>query len=113
MDNAPALLPSQTNLALMQAAQAKSLDATNMNIKRIEEAAREFEAVFISEMIKPMFEGLETDELFGGGKGEEIFQGMMIQEYGKEIARLDITGIQSQVKNKLLELQEIRTTGNK
>ena len=105
-------LSPQTNLALMQAAQIKDPSNGAKNQQSIEDSAREFEAVFISEMVKPMFEGLEVNELFGGGKGEEIFRGMMLQEYGKEIARLDITGIQSQVKNKLIELQAIRTTGN-
>ncbi len=109
MDN----LSPQTSLALMQATQIKDPSATiNKNIQRIDEAAREFEAVFIAEMMKPMFEGIEVNKLFGGGKGEEIFRSMMLQEYGKEIASLDIIGIQNQVKNKLIEMQAIRTTGN-
>ncbi len=102
-----------TSLALLQATQIKQPNAAmNNDILRTEESAREFEAVFISEMMKPMFEGIKTDELFGGGKGEEIFRSIMLQEYGKEIASLDIIGIQGQVKNKLIELQAIRTTGN-
>ncbi len=33
-------------------------------------AAEEFEAVFLSEMLGPMFEGIETEGLGGGGMGE-------------------------------------------
>ncbi len=110
MDN---LLSPNTSLAMMQATQAKNLSSAEArNLKNIEEQAKDFEAVFITEMIKPMFEGIETNEMFGGGKGEEIFNGMMIDEYGKNIASLDILGIQTQVKNKLIELQAARTTGN-
>ncbi len=109
MDN----LSPQTSLALMQATQIKDPSAAiSKNAQRVNESAKEFEAVFIAEMMKPMFEGIKVDELFGGGKGEEIFRSMMIQEYGKEIASLDIIGIQNQVKSKLIELQELRTTGN-
>ena len=103
MENA---LNAQTNLALLQAANIAQPDK---NAARIEDAAREFEAIFIAEMMKPMFEGLETEGLFHGGKGEEIFRGLMLQEYGKEIASLDVIGIQTQVKNKLIEMQSART----
>ncbi len=82
------------------------------NAARVEQAAADFEAVFFAEMLKPMFEGLETDEMFGGGKGEEIFRGMMVQEYGKEIARRDITGIQTAVRSALIEMQAERTEAN-
>ncbi|MGH1378202.1 MAG: rod-binding protein [Alphaproteobacteria bacterium] len=102
-------LSTETSLALMQASQTKQTAAMDKNQARIEEKARDFEAVFITEMMKPMFEGIETDELFGGGKGEEIFRGMMLDEYGKDIASLNTTGIQTQVKNKLIEMQSERT----
>ncbi|MCK5375252.1 MAG: rod-binding protein [Alphaproteobacteria bacterium] len=75
----------------------------------IKAAAQDFEAVFIAQMIKPMFEGLETDTMFGGGKGEEVFRGLMIEEYGKAVAARDITGIQSQVMDKLIEIQAAQT----
>lgn len=94
----------------MQAQQEISADNT-LNLESLKkredivDAAREFEAVFISQMVKPMFEGIETDGMFGGGKGEEVFRGLMIEQYGKEIADRDITGIQTQVMHKLIELQ--------
>ncbi len=105
----------ETAMSLMQQTQNVSPIITPENVKnaqRIKEAAQEFEAVFFAEMLKPMFEGIEADETFGGGKGEEIFRGMMIQEYGKEIAKKNITGIQAQVQNALIELQAERTKAN-
>jgi len=76
------------------------------NYAQIEEAATEFEAVFIAEMLKPMFEGISTEAPFGGGKGEEIFRGFMLQEYGKNIARDHSIGIASFVKAEMIKLQE-------
>lgn len=108
-------LSPNTALSLIQTGQidaAKSALQNNKNAQRIQEAAQDFEAVFLSEMLKPMFEGIETDELFGGGKGEEIFRGVLLQEYGKEIAKKDMTHIQTQVQNKLIEMQAERTTNN-
>jgi len=104
------MLSPETAMNLMQTSQVKDLNNIQIKDKKnMEEVARDFEAVFIGEMIKPMFEGIETDDIFGGGKGEEIFRGMMLQEYGKEIASKNITGIQTQVMNKLIEIQADKT----
>lgn len=76
------------------------------NIKKIEEKAQEFESVFLSEMLRPMFEGIDVDPLFGGGKGEEIFNGMLIQEYGKKIAQTGSIGLADFVKKELIRIQQ-------
>ncbi|MCB1783214.1 MAG: rod-binding protein [Alphaproteobacteria bacterium] len=74
--------------------------------QKINEAAQQFEAVFAAEMLKPMFEGLETAPPFGGGKGEEVFRSLLLQEYGKEIAKTEQLGLAKFVKAELLKLQE-------
>ncbi len=76
------------------------------DLKRAEAAAEDFEAVFISEMLKPMFQMVEVDETFGGGKGEEVFRDIMVQEYGKMIAKQGGIGLASQIKTELLRMQE-------
>ncbi len=107
------MLTPETAMNVLQQSQIKDPTAAKIIDKKdMREVAREFEAVFISEMVKPMFEGIETDEIFGGGKGEEIFRGMMIQEYGKTVADRDATGIQTQVMNKLIEMQSEMTASN-
>lgn len=107
------MISPDTSLALMQAAQSQSQqsaaatkNAKVKNIEQIEEAARDFEAMFVSEMMKPMFEGLKPNALFGGGKGEEVFQGLMLDEYGKLVAATGQTGIADGVKAAMIEMQE-------
>ena len=82
---------------------------TSKDLKRAEQAAEDFEAVFIGEMLKPMFSMIEVNENFGGGKGEEIFRDMMVQEYGKMISRQGGIGIASQIKAELLRAQETQS----
>ena len=77
----------------------------NMSASETDEAARDFEAVFLSEMIKPMFEGLETGGMFGGGSAEESYRALMIQEYGKVLVSTNTTGIADAVKAQLIEIQ--------
>jgi len=72
------------------------------------EAAEQFESVFLAQMMAPMFEGLGEDELFGGGPSTKIYRSMMVQEYGKAIARTGGVGIADAVEREILKLQELR-----
>jgi Rod binding domain-containing protein len=79
--------------------------APSIDMARIDETAREFEAMFMTEMLRPMFEGLQVNETFGGGKGEEIFSGMLLDEYGKSMAAQGSLGIADLVREQLIEMQ--------
>jgi len=59
--------------------------------------AQEFEAVFLNEMLAPMFEGLDTDGLGGGGVGEEMFRPMLIDTYAKSIAQAGGVGVSANI----------------
>ena len=77
------------------------------NISDVEQKAREFEAVFINQMLSIMFEGLEPDAVFGGGKTEEIFQSFLVEEYSKTISQSGGIGIAETITKQLLTLQEV------
>ena len=107
-------LSPDTTIALMQATQANAGKSTKAlkeaakarELEKIEATAQEFEAVFIAEMMKPMFEGIQAEAPFGGGKGEEVFRGMLLQEYGKIVSQTGGIGIADQVKEQMIRLQE-------
>lgn len=92
-------LTAQTDIALMQM-------QPNKDLQKINQTAEEFEAVFISEMMKPMFEGISTEAPFGGGKGEEVFRSFLLQEYGTMLAAKKSLGIADHVKAEIIKLQE-------
>ena len=69
-------------------------------------AAEDFEAVFLSQMLAPMFAGIKTDALFGGGPAEDIYRSLLVEEYGKAISRAGGIGIADQVQREILALQE-------
>ena len=73
-------------------------------------AAEDFESVFIAQMLQPMFEGLKTDGMFGGGSGEGVFRSLMVQEVGKEIARAGGIGIAGAVYGQMLKMQGLDGT---
>jgi flagellar protein FlgJ len=74
--------------------------------KAIREAAIEFEAVFAAQMLKPMFEELESDGMFGGGHAESVFRSLLVQEIGEKIASRGELGIADAMTSELLRIQE-------
>lgn len=76
--------------------------------KAVEKAARDFEAVFVTQMFQHLFSGIETDGLFGGGSGEEMFRSLMLDEYGKKVAHNGKgIGIAQSVMREMLKTQEV------
>lgn len=54
--------------------------------KPLEEAARAFESIFVQTLLKSMRSTIKKNELFDGGRGEEIFTGMMDQQFADAAA---------------------------
>ncbi len=69
-------------------------------------AAEKFEAFFISMVLENMFAGIRTDGPFGGGNGEKVFRSLMLEEYGKQIAKTGGFGLADMVQKEILRLQE-------
>ncbi|MBI4031183.1 MAG: rod-binding protein [Proteobacteria bacterium] len=111
MDGLSMIAP-KAQMALMQAHQvdpsqaAQNLKSVPPNMEQIEAAAQDFEAMFLAEMIRPMFEELQPNEMFGGGKAEEIFQGLMLEEYGKIMAQSGGVGLAKYVRAEMIRMQE-------
>jgi Rod binding domain-containing protein len=74
--------------------------------RKIHETAVDFEAQFLSQMLQPMFEGIEVSEPFGGGHAEKMWQGMLVNEYGKSLAKSGGIGLADHVERQLLRAQE-------
>ncbi len=92
--------------AARSAGQADPAAGLKVQDARVRAAAEEFEAVFLAEMLGPIFDGLESGGLFGGGPGERIYRSLMVREYAAAIARSDGIGIADAVQREILKLQE-------
>jgi Rod binding domain-containing protein len=88
--------------------QKAGLPANVADVKTREQArhvAQQFERMFISEMLGPMFQGIETDGPFGGGNAEATFRPMLIDQYSDAIAKGGGVGIADAVMKEILKLQ--------
>jgi peptidoglycan hydrolase FlgJ len=94
--------------ALSAVKRAPVLTGAAKNAAAADKAAKEFEAVFIGQMVSTMFEGVKSDGPFGGGYGETVFRSLMIEQYSKTIAEQGGFGLADQVKREILRLQEMK-----
>ena len=72
----------------------------------MDRVAKEYESVFITEMLGHMFKGIGPNNLFGGGHAEEVYRSLLLQEYGKSIAKSGGLGISNALKEEMIRLQE-------
>ena len=80
----------------------------NGNLDQTRKVAMDFEAVFISQMLQPMFQNLGAKAPFGGGHGEDVWRSMQVQQYGKAIAEAGGIGIADKVMREMIQMQETR-----
>lgn len=102
MSEAPAL----SGAPLPLAGAPRRDEAREAQLQRV---AQEFEAVFLAEMLAPMFEALETEGLGGGGLGERIFRPMLVERYAEAISRAGGVGVAEHVMAELMRLQAAQT----
>jgi Rod binding domain-containing protein len=74
---------------------------------KIAKAANDFEAMAIGQLLKPMFDTVDTAHgAFGGGPGEEAWKPMMVQEFAKQIEAHGGLGLAKPVYDAMLRMQE-------
>lgn len=99
-------IQSAGDLAMMQSSppqQAAKL-ARDANIDK---TAQNFEGMFMGQMLKPMFDTINVDPVFGGGNGEEVMRSFLVQEYGKIAAKGSHLGIADAVKAEMIKAQSV------
>jgi peptidoglycan hydrolase FlgJ len=74
-------------------------------------AGKDFEAMFVGQMLESMFAGLGKTALFGGGQAETTWRGFMLQEYGKAIAETGSFGIGRMVEADVAKLYQLDMEG--
>ncbi len=97
-------------LQISAAAQPRTVTppAPTHNPTAARKAAEDFEAVFISEFLGSMFDGISTDGPFGGGPGEGMFRSLMLDQYAKQLAHQGGFGLADAVTRELTMMQAER-----
>lgn len=80
-----------------------------------EKTANEFEMMFLSQMLQSMFPEQdassmpsgEEESLFGNQNGDDAYQGLIADQYAKQIAKAGGIGIAEYVQREMLKQQEV------
>lgn len=94
---------------MIDAATQATIAPPSPQARRIDAAAKDFEAVFIAQMLAPLFSSIETPEIAGGGKSEEFFKSLLQESYAKAMAERGGFGLADHVKSSLINLQSLPT----
>ncbi|MCF8466790.1 MAG: rod-binding protein [Sneathiella sp.] len=86
---------------------ASTVKANAQSVDKAKEAAAQFEAFFLSQVLNSMSSGLKTDDAFGGGESEKMFRSMLNEEYAKNMSRNNSVGIADAVFKEMLKMQEV------
>lgn len=74
-------------------------------VSKIDAAAQDFEAVFLTQVMQTMFSSLAEDGPLGGGPGTDAYRSMLADQYGRSIAAAGGIGLADDVRSELLALQ--------
>lgn len=92
---------------LDQAAQANGPNLKSARSpEEAERVAKQFEGMFLSQLMSAMWQGVDMSKgLFGGGVGEQAYAGLLHEEYAKVFAQTGGIGLSDRLKSEILALQ--------
>ena len=93
-----------TNISPLSTASAQNIRAKDK--AKIADTAEDFEAFFVTRMMESMYEGVATDGMFGGGNAEKMYRSLLLNEYGKQMAKTGNVGIKDDIMRSIIEMQE-------
>lgn len=85
------------------------LTAGTVETPRMRATAERFETSFLAQMLKPMFEGLETDGPFGGGQAEGTWRSFLIDAMAAQTVRAGGIGLADTVVAEMIRMQTAQT----
>lgn len=104
-------LSLQTDTALMSVQNRKPVmpkPAAGASVAQLRKVSEDFEAVFVAQMLQPMFANLGAEKPFGGGSSEAMWRSLQVEEYGKAIVKNGGIGVADSVFREMLKLQEVQ-----
>jgi flagellar protein FlgJ len=79
----------------------EQIPASGKDEAKLKQACRDFEAIFISDMMKKMRKTVPESGLISGGRAEEIFRDMRDDEISKDMSKSGGIGLSDMLYNEL------------
>ncbi len=75
--------------------------------------AKEFESIFMNQMLKTMRATISKSGLIDGGRGEEIFTEMLDEEMSRQMAFSQKDGLSASLVEQLMQISQVRNDAKK
>lgn len=100
------LRPEKQALDVIRRASGRltSKQAEKTEDQQLREAAQDFEAVFLFQVLKQVRNTIHREDFLNGGVAEDMFTGMLDEEYAKVMARTGTTGLSNVLYQQLSRL---------
>lgn len=103
-----ALITSQRDMHI--AARAGKLD--EKTLAKIDEASKEYEAVFLTEMLNHMFKDISFDPMNGDkSAAQDIYKQHLVKEYASMLTENGGVGLAKDIRSQLIEIQSMAYKG--
>lgn len=76
--------------------------------EKAREVSKQFESIFLMQVLENMSSGVEGDPLFSGGAGDKIYRSMFNEQTAGAIARQGGVGIADSIYRSILQMQEVQ-----
>jgi flagellar protein FlgJ len=76
-------------------------DKTMKSKDKVANLAREFESVFMNQMLKAMRQTIPKNDLINGGHAEEIYSSLLDEEFSRQMAYTQQGGLSQSLANQL------------
>lgn len=92
-------------MSLAPAPERLAMPSASLAPAEMRAAAEQFESMVLKELLAPIFEGLDTEGLGGGGFGEQMFRPMLVDQYAAGVARSGGVGLADAILVELMRMQ--------
>jgi Rod binding domain-containing protein len=100
-------LTSLAQMSLSQGSSSMKLGTGAKDPEALKKAAQQFEGMFLSQMMQHMMSGVSANPVFGGGKGEEMFKSVLVDEWAKKATSAGGVGLAAAIQRQLMKTQEV------
>lgn len=71
----------------------KEQEARKVDEEKLREACKDFESLFVQQVLRSMRKTISKSDLFSGGAGGEIFESLFDQELSRNLANRGVFGL--------------------
>ena len=73
--------------------------------QKLEQTASNFESVYMSQMLGQMYTDIDPNAEFGGGVGEEMFRGLLTEQYAQKMTAHGKGPLSGVLEKEMLRMQ--------